>query len=265
MKTVFVAILFSLIFFIPLGKVNAETAVNTANQSENIQIIVTTNAITLDTNFAGLNVYIAGVLENADPYLRRQGRYDIIVVMEGPVRPMIVREKKRKMGVWVNANALTFAAVPQFYAMATTREIRDITSALNYQRLGLGLEYIPLRTADSDSEKAKLFRQELIKIKMGQHLYSENIGAVTFGSASLFSANFRLPANIPVGHHIIHAYLFRDGEFVETVSTELEIAKAHTAYAIYHFAHNHTIYYGFIAVFVAIFTGILGRLIFRKD
>lgn len=265
MKTVYVAILFCLTLFLEPGLVKADAPVENAGPKENIQIIVTTNAITLDTNFAGRNVYIAGVLENADPQLRRQGRYDIIVVMEGPVRPMIMREKKRKLGVWVNADALAFTAVPQSYAMATTREIRDITSPINYKRLGLGLEYLPLRAESDDEEKAKLFRQELIKLKLHQHLYSENIGAVTFGSASLFSANFKLPANIPVGHHTIHAYLFRDGEFVETVTTELEIVKAHTAYAIYRFAQDNPVYYGFVAVFVAIFTGILGRLIFRKD
>ncbi|WP_295911723.1 TIGR02186 family protein [uncultured Bartonella sp.] len=265
MKTLVHTILCLMAFFLTTGSVNAQMPTTDDRPKENIQIIVTTNAITLDTNFAGRNVYIAGVLENADPQLRRQGRYDIIVVMEGPIRPMVMREKKRTLGVWVNADALTFVAVPQSYIMATTREIRDITTPINYKRLGLGLEYLPLRADDTDEAKVKLFRDELIKIKQDQHLYSENIGAVTFGSASLFSANFKLPANIPVGHHTIHAYLFRDGEFVETVSTELEIVKAHTAYAIYRFAHDNSIYYGFVAVFIAIFTGILGRLIFRKD
>ena len=265
MKTFLAAIMVYLAAFLICETTYADTATPSAAPKENIQIIVTTNEITLDTNFAGRNVYIAGVLENADPQLRRQGRYDIIVVMEGPIRPMVMREKKRKLGVWVNTDALTFVAVPQSYEMATTREIRDITSPINYKRLGVGLEYVPLRAETGDADKLKLFRDELIKIKRDQHLYSENIGAVTFGSASLFSANFKLPANIPVGHHTIHAYLFRDGEFVETVSTELEIVKAHTAYEIYRFAQDNSIYYGFVAVFVAIFTGILGRLIFRKD
>lgn len=262
MKTVFFTIVCLLVF---VSGVKAETVADTQKQRENIEIIVTTNTITLDTNFAGRNVYIAGVLENADPYLRRQGRYDIIVVMEGPIRPMVMREKKRKLGVWVNADALTFTGVPQFYAMATTREIRDITSSANYKKLGLGLQYLPLLSTERDEEKIKLFRDELIKLKSEQHLYSENIGAVIFGSAALFSANFKLPANIPVGHHTIHAYLFRDGEFIETVATELEIIKAHTAYAIYRFARDHSVIYGFAAVFIAIFTGFLGRLVFRKD
>lgn len=265
MKTIFIAIFCFIGFCTWINGACAEMFSNAEKPTENIEIIVTTNTITLDTNFAGRNVYIAGVLENADPYLRRQGRYDIIVVMEGPIRPMVMREKKRKLGVWVNADALTFTGVPQFYAMATTREIRDITSPINYKRLGLGLEYLPLRSDDPDEKKVKLFRDELIKLKSEQHLYSENIGAVTFGSAALFSANFKLPANIPVGHHTIHAYLFRDGEFIETVSTELEIVKAHTAYAIYRSAHNHSTFYGFVAVFVAILTGFLGRLVFRKD
>ncbi|MHC5308294.1 TIGR02186 family protein [Bartonella sp. LJL80] len=264
MKALYQAIMVFLGLVSMMSAAYAQT-MDIAQPGENMQIIVTTSSITIDTNFAGRDVYIAGVLENADPLLRRQGRYDIIVVMEGPIRSMIMREKKRTAGVWVNAEALTFKNVPLSYAMATTREIRDITSAANYKRLGLGLDYLPLRADDTDDAKIKVFRDELIALKSAQHLYSENVGAVTFGSASLFTARFRLPANVPVGHHRVHAYLFRDGEFIQTVTTELEIVKAHIAYTIFRAAHVHSFWYGLIAVLVAIATGFFGRLVFRKD
>lgn len=255
-----------LLFLVISGGSNLSAEpVNETKPQESIQIIVTTSSLTVDTNFAGRDLYIAGVLENADPYLRRQGRYDIIVVMEGPLRPIVMREKKRKAGIWLNADGIAFSSVPQFYAMATTRQIRDITSPLNYKRLGLGLDYLSLRTDETDTSKVDEFRQQLIALKISQHLYSENIGAVSFGSASLFTAKFKLPTNVPVGHHMIHAYLFKDGDFVETVSTQLEIMKAHIAYSIYHEAHIHSFLYGIVAVIIAIATGILGRFMFRKD
>lgn len=252
------------LYFFALATSFAETWDN-GTPHENIQIIVTSSSITVDTNFAGRDLYIAGVLENADPYLRRQGRYDVIVVMEGPIKPMIMREKKRKAGVWVNAEGMTFSNVPLFYAMATTRQTRDITNPLIYKRLGLGLNDLPLRSDSTDAAQVDEFRKQLIELKTAQHLYSENIGAVTFGSASLFTAKFQLPTNVPVGHHTVHAYLFRDGEFIETVSTQLEIAKAHIAHTIYTEAHIHSFWYGVIAVLVAIGTGFLGRFIFRRD
>ena len=33
---------------------------------------------------------------------RRQGRYDVIVVLEGPARPVVVRRKDRVLGMWIN-------------------------------------------------------------------------------------------------------------------------------------------------------------------
>ncbi|WP_336288054.1 MULTISPECIES: TIGR02186 family protein [unclassified Bartonella] len=232
---------------------------------EAIQIIVTTNTITVDAHFDGRDLYIAGVLENIDPLYSRQKRYDIVVVLEGQTRPMVMREKKRNAGVWVNSGSLIFENVPSFYSMVTTREIDDITSAENYKRLKLGLSYFLLQTNEKDPAKIQTFRNELIKLQKAKKLYNEEVGGVHFGSGSLFTAYFQLPANIPVGHYQVHAYLFRDGKFIDSASTTLEIVKAHIAYTIFYGAHKYSFLYGIIAVLVAISTGFLCRLIFRKD
>ncbi len=60
---------------------------------ETIQVIVTTNRITVDAHFDGRDLYIAGVLENIDPLYSRQNPYDIVISLEGQARPMVMREK----------------------------------------------------------------------------------------------------------------------------------------------------------------------------
>ncbi|WP_144753623.1 MULTISPECIES: TIGR02186 family protein [Bartonella] len=232
---------------------------------ESIQIIVTTNTITVDTNFAGRDLYIAGVLENIDPLYSQQNRYDVIVSLEGQNRPMVMREKKRNAGVWVNADSLIFKNVPLFYSMVTTREIDDITSIEDYKRLGLGVSYLPLQTDEQDQKKVQIFRDELTKLQKAKSLYYEEVGGVRFGSDKLFTAHFRLPANIPVGHYKARAYLFRDGQFIDSATTTLEIVKAHIAYTIFYAAHKYRFLYGVLAVIIAVSTGFLCRLIFRKD
>ncbi|WP_442864031.1 TIGR02186 family protein [Bartonella sp. F02] len=241
-------------------RANAELA-----SHEAIQIIVTTNTITVGANFAGRDLYIAGVLENMDPLLRQQNRYDVVVSLEGKKRPVIVREKKRNAGVWVNADSLIFQDVPLFYSMVTTREIQEITSTENYKHLGLGLSYFPLKTDERDEIKIQSFREELIKLQKAKNLYSEQVGRVHFSSGSLFTAYFQLPANVPVGHYRVRAYLFRDGQFIDSTTKTLEIVKAHIAYTIFQEAHKHSVLYGIVAVFLAIATGFLCRLMFRKD
>ncbi|MCZ2204134.1 TIGR02186 family protein [Bartonella sp. A05] len=231
---------------------------------ETIQVIVTTNTIMVGANFSGRDLYIAGVLENMNPLFRQQNRYDVVVSLEGQSRPIIIREKKRNAGVWVNADSLIFQNAPVFYSIATTRDIRDITSAEVYKRLGLGLSYFFLQTDELDQEKIQVFRDELIKLQKAKKLYSEGIGRVHFNSGSLFIAYFPLPANVPVGRYCVRAYLFRDGQFIDSATTTLEIVKAHIAYTIFYGAHKHSVLYGIAAVFLAVVTGFLSRLIFRK-
>ncbi|MET3590187.1 uncharacterized protein (TIGR02186 family) [Bartonella silvatica] len=232
---------------------------------ETIQIIVTTNMIMVDTRFEGRDLYIAGVLENIDPLYSRQNRYDIVVSLEGQAQPMVMREKKRNMGVWVNTDSLIFKNVPLFYSIVTTREIGDIAGIEEYKRLSLGLSHLSLQTAEQDQSKVKAFRHELIKLQKAKNLYHEEVGGVRFGSGSLFTAHFRLPANAPVGHYQARAYLFRDGQFIDSATTNLEIVKAHIAYTIFYAAHKYSFLYGVVAVIVAVITGFLCRLIFRKD
>ncbi|WP_455481688.1 TIGR02186 family protein [Bartonella sp. B35(2025)] len=254
------------LFCVVTSSVSAYVRKETASVNhETIQIIVTTNTIMIDTYFDGRDLYIAGVLENIDPLYSRQNRYDIVVSLEGQTQPIIIREKKRNAGVWINADSLIFKNAPLFYSMVTTREIDDITSAENYRRLGLGLSYFLLQTDEKDQTKIQTFRNEFIKLQKAKKLYNEEVGGVHFGSSTLFTAHFQLPANIPVGHYKVHAYLFRDGQFIDSAITTFEIVKAHIAYTVFYWAHEHSFLYGVIAVIVAISTGFLCRLILQKD
>ncbi|TGS90107.1 TIGR02186 family protein, partial [Mesorhizobium sp. M8A.F.Ca.ET.213.01.1.1] len=51
---------------------------------EGIQIGLSTDAVSITAGFSGADLTIFGSLENPDPLVARQGRYDVIVVLEGP-------------------------------------------------------------------------------------------------------------------------------------------------------------------------------------
>ncbi|TIU73272.1 MAG: TIGR02186 family protein, partial [Mesorhizobium sp.] len=83
---------------------------------------------------------IFGSLENPDPLIARQGRYDVVVVLEGPPRPVVVRRKDRVLGVWINLDSETFENVPVSYSVATTRPLQDIADPAKYKQLSLGAQ-----------------------------------------------------------------------------------------------------------------------------
>ncbi|AQS40851.1 MAG: Putative transmembrane protein [Candidatus Tokpelaia hoelldobleri] len=232
---------------------------------ETVQIAVSTDQVVIGTNFAGIDFVVFGVLENSDTLVRLERRYDIIVTMEGTTATMVMRQKKRRAGMWINADSLTFPSVPVYYALTSTGELRDITTRDTYRRLGLGLDNLLLRADTPDADKAAAFRAELVRLKERQNLYSEWTGKITYGAPTLFRAPFRLPANIPTGQYTITAYLFRDGVFLNQASTRLEIRKEHLAYTIVRTARRHSFWYGMAAVLLAILTGFAGRLLWRRD
>jgi uncharacterized protein (TIGR02186 family) len=234
---------------------------------ERIQIGLSTDRIEITADFSGANLTIFGSIENADPLISRQGRYDVIVVLEGPARPVVVRRKDRVLGVWVNMQSETFVNVPQSYSVATTRMPQDITGPTNYRQLALGADYLHIQPADPDSSPATIeqFEAALRERKKATGLYNERIGGVQFLSANLFRATVTLAPNIPVGTHKARAFLFRNGVFVRETSAQLAILKSGFEQMLFRLSSNHATFYGFVAVGLAMVTGWLGRLIFRRD
>lgn len=235
--------------------------------AETIEIGLSTETIALTSNFNGANLTIFGALDNADPLIQRQGRYDIIVVLQGPLRNLVVRKKERHLGVWVNAASETFLSVPLSYSLASTRSLQDITDPKTYRQLSVGTAnfYMAPEDANNTSSETDVFSDELRAIKTRQGLYSQRIGGVEFISRTLFRATLALPANVPVGRHKARALLFRNGVFLREVDTGLEIVKAGFEQSVYEAAHQHSFLYGMFAVFLAVFTGWFGRILFKRD
>ncbi len=86
-----------------------------------------------------------------------------------------------------------------------------------------------------------------------------------FLSGPLFRARLSLPADIPVGLHVVEAYLFKNGRLVDQTSLPLKIAKSDWEQTISRTARSQSLLYGVLAVLLAVLTGWLGRIIFRRD
>jgi uncharacterized protein (TIGR02186 family) len=234
---------------------------------ESIQIGLSTDRISITSDFSGADLTIFGALDNADPLINRQGRYDVIVVLEGPMRPTVVRKKERVLGVWINTDSETFVSAPSSYSVATTRALQDITDQNNFRQLALGTENIYIAPMDRSGDPLKIqeFETALRGLKRSSGLYSENISGVRFLTQSLFRASLRLAPNVPVGTHKARAFLFKNGIFVKESSAQLAIQKAGFEQSLFRFANNNGFAYGVISVLLAIVTGWLGRVIFRRD
>ncbi|RLP28338.1 TIGR02186 family protein [Mesorhizobium sp. YM1C-6-2] len=238
-----------------------------APNPEAIQIGLSTNRVTITADFSGADLTIFGSVDNSDPLVARQGRYDIIVVLEGPAQDIVVRRKDRVLGVWINLHSETFTNVPVSYSVATTRMPQDITDTDSYKRLSLGADNLHIEPLDRDGNPQTIeqFRQALRDRKAAAGLFSMRVGGVEFLSQSLFRASLPLSPSVPVGTHKARAFLFKNGVFIKESSAQLSIVKSGFEQTIYRFSTNHGPSYGILATLLAVVTGWLGRIVFRKD
>ncbi|SDP89138.1 TIGR02186 family protein [Phyllobacterium sp. OV277] len=257
-----------IVFLLTMASLSAAFAQQIPGNKETVEIGLSTDTIAITSGFRGTDLTVFGAFDNADPLIQRQGRYDIVVILQGPERNFVVRRKDRFFGVWVNSESVTFQHIPASYSLASTRSLQDIAVPKTFAQLALGVNnifYEPMPDGFGSSASLREFTTELPRLKLKQNLYSQRPGDVQFLSSTLFRATLSLPANVPVGKHVARAFLFRNGEFLRESSTSLNIVKAGLEYRIYKAAHENSLLYGLFAVFLAVFTGWMGRLMFRKD
>lgn len=244
----------------------AEAQGPVAANPEGIQIGLSTDVVSISADFTGADLTIFGALDNIDPFVARQGRYDVIVVLEGPARPVVVRRKDRILGMWINAQSETFVNVPVSYSVATTRMMQDISDVKTYRQLSLGVDYIYLQPEESDDPVTiDEFTDALRERKEAARLFSLRVGGVQFLSQNLFRATVTLARNVSVGTHKARAFLFKNGVFLKESSAQLAIVKSGFEQSVFRFAHDYSPAYGVVAVLLAMLIGWMGSLVFRRE
>ncbi|MCL6705649.1 TIGR02186 family protein [Pseudomonas sp. R2.Fl] len=235
--------------------------------SEGLDIGTSTSEIAITSDFRGADLTIFGTVTNTDALLLAIGQYDLIVTLEGPRADATVRQKERLFGIWVNRYSMTFEQPPESYSLASTRPIEQIADAQVLNQLGAGLQHIPLTPIGYFSNANSLgdFRDAYRRLKQAGGLYQSETNGVRFVSSSLFKATLRLPANIPDGVHMVHAYLFKSGQFITEKELPLRVVKTGLEQAITEAAHESPLSYGFFSVLLALITGWSASLLFRKD
>jgi uncharacterized protein (TIGR02186 family) len=213
--------------------------------------------IRITTGFTGAELLLFGTTD------ARAG--DIVIVVRGPGRVEEVRRKHRVAGVWMNGPAVPFKNVPGFYYVASTRPIEDIAKPPLLEQLQIGLPALRLETVrPADPETEDSYREGLVRLKRNRALYDAAAGTITVIGDRLFRTTISFPAGVPTGEYQVKVYLFRDGKPVSASATPLLVLKSGLEAAIFRFAHDHSAYYGIVAILVALVAGWLAGVIFRK-
>ncbi len=238
-----------------------------ADFSEKLDIGISTDEIAITSDFRGADLTIFGAIDGFDQNLLAQGKYNIVVALEGPKENATVRKKERVFGIWINRHSMTFELVPESYSLSSTRDIDTIAPPGDMNNMGIGVDHMRLTPMGyiGDGSSLAEFRDAFRRAKENSGVYQRDPGGVQFISSSLFKASVRLPADVPNGVHVVRAYLFRDRVFVAAKALPLRVVKTGIEQAITRAAHESPLLYGFLAVLLAVITGWIASIVFRRD
>lgn len=261
LASLFMSALSLITFAILPGAVNAQQLVTGLTLEE----------ISITSDFTGAELVVFGTINDmqgpatsGDEEITMD-RYEIVVVIEGPREPGVVRKKERVGGIWINQDNVKFDSIPSSYLMMASSPPEEARVNAVLKELKLGAEFTSFGTLRNvfSSQKARDFRGSVVRLKREEGLYHETDG-VRFIADNLFRAQFKIPALIPVGTHRVRSFLLFDNKLISKANHEVRIIKTGFEQLMYNFAHENGIAYGICCVLLAIITGWLSSIIFRR-
>lgn len=244
-------------------------ALGTAARAERLIVSVSNHRVTVTPNYSGEELVLFGSVEKDSSTPADRTAYDLVVTVIGPRADMVTRRKERTFGIWINTDYRQFLQVPTYLALFANRPFEEITSPEIARRQQIGLNNVLLMQRVSgdyaDVVPNDAFRSAFIRLRTQHGLYREDGTAVTFLTPTLFRTGIPLPAEVPIGTYQVEIKLFSNGALVTKTETAFEIVKVGFEQFVATSARQNGFAYGLVTATMALLTGWLASIVFRKD
>lgn len=226
---------------------------------------VSQREISIQSRFTGAELLLFGAIiypRGVAP----SGPVDVAVVLRGPTEPIIVREKRRIAGIWVNAESIDFRSAPGYYAIASSRPISKIVDPRTAAIYELGLGKLQLSpTGEIQTSELRRFTSGLVDLNRREGLYAEASGAVDITDQVLYRARLTIPSSVPEGRYTAETLLIRNGRvIVADDSVTVTIKKTGFERFVTIMARDYGLLYGSVAVLISLFLGWFAGYVFRR-
>ena len=220
---------------------------------------ISQHEIVLQQGFTGATLLLYGaVLDPADS----DAQYDVVVVLKGPSEQILVREKDRIFGIWVNSHDTAYRSVPSFYAMASSRPVLDIVDERTAAIYELGLDYLQLSPSGSiDPAEQQRFSEGLVDLRRRQGLYAQYDEGVEITEGVLYRADIPIPSNVVSGRYVAETFAIYDGRVISSATSEVQVFKEGFELGVEEAANDYSFFYGLFPVGLSVVMGwAAGRL-----
>ena len=190
---------------------------------------------------------------------------DIVVVLKGPVQPIVVREKQKIAGIWMNAESSRFRSAPAYYAVASSRPIAELVDERTAAIYEMGLQNLQLSPGSGAlPDKARRFESGLLDLRRRSGLYAEDPKGVEISEGVLYRARIAIPSQVPVGTYTAETFLIDDKRVLAAATREVQIGKTGFERYVALVARRHSVLYGLAAVLMSLGLGWAAAWAFRR-
>src|SRR6202163_4125538 len=237
--------------------------------AERLIVSVSNHRVTVTPNYSGEELVLFGSVEKDASTPPNRNNYDLVVTVAGPRADMVTRRKERKFGIWINTDYREFLKVPTYLALFSNRPFDAIASPDVQRRQQLGLNNVLLTQRVgpdyADVVPNDAFRSSFVRLRSEHGLYREATSAVTFLTPTLFRTGIPLPGEVPIGTYDVEIKLFAEGALVTKTDSAFEIVKVGFEQFVANTARQNGLVYGLVTAFMAMMTGWMASIVFRKD
>ena len=222
---------------------------------------VSQHEVQVRQGFTGTQLLLYGAI--LDPQGNRAREpYDIVVVLKGPTQSILLREKAKAMGMWVNAGSMAYRSAPSFFAVASSRPVDRIVDEKTAAIYELGLDYLQLSPSGAiDPVEQARFTAGLVDLRQRQRLYQESPHGVSISGGVLYQARIALPSNVVTGAYTAETFAIQRGRVIASAIAEVEVRKTGFEKLVADRAEDSAMTYGLIVVGLSLLMGwMAGRL-----
>jgi len=188
----------------------------------------------------------------------------VIVVVTGPVQNRVVREKTNQYVIWLNTRTETFFKIPSYKWVFSSAPLTTITSADVLKANDILLSATGNGSTAEGNSNPYLFKDELVRLMTLKQLYGINENGVQFRSPTLYSVHIELPGDVANGTFLAQTFLFRNNELITHEAESFVVRKAGLERLLGDSARQYPLVYGLACVALALTTGWLAGVIFRR-
>ncbi len=227
--------------------------------AEELISTIAPNIISINSNFNGSTIVVFGAIKTGGAPPRT---YDVVVTVSGPRQTVMARRKERVAGIWINKGSRTFANIRSFLGVFANRPFEAIASADTLRQQGIGLKNAVFEQSVKESNP---YLTNLVKIRIDEKLYMEQARAVTFLGSTVFRVDIPLPQSALVGDYNVDLKLFSSGVVVAQTSSTFNVLKVGVEAFVVKASLDYSFLYGLATTAMALLTGWLASIAFRRD